>query len=44
MPPNDNFISRTIQSGVAAAGNFAGGVVDSAGRSVQGAGQGVGSR
>lgn len=44
MAPNDNFISRAVQNGVAAAGGFAGGIVDSAGRSVQGAGRGVGNR
>lgn len=43
MAPNDNFISRGIQSGVAAAGSFAGGVVDSAGKTVQSTGRGVGN-
>lgn len=43
MAPNDNFISRGIQSGVAAAGSFAGGVVDSAGKTVQNTGRGVGN-
>lgn len=43
MAPNDNFISRGIQSGVAAAGSFAGGVVDSAGKTVQNSGRGIGN-
>ena len=44
MTSNDNFISRAVQNGVASAGNFAGGIIDSAGRGVQGAGSGVGTR
>ena len=44
MAPNDNWISKTVQSGVASAGSMAGGVVDSAGKSVEGAGKGVGNR
>jgi len=44
MAPNDNFISKAVQDGVASAGSMAGGVVDSAGKSVTGAGQGVGKR
>lgn len=44
MPSNDNFISRTVQSGVATAGGYAGGVVDVAGKSVSGAGRNMGNR
>ena len=44
MAPNDNWISKTVQRGVASAGSMAGGVVDSAGKSVEGAGKGVGNR
>lgn len=44
MAPNDNFISRTVQNGVATAGGYAGGVVDAAGKSVSGAGRNVGNR
>lgn len=44
MAPNDNFISRGIQSGVSAVGGFAGGVVDSAGKTVQNSGRDVGNR
>lgn len=44
MAPNDNFISRAVNNGVATAGSYAGGVVDAAGKSVSGAGRGVGDR
>lgn len=44
MPPNDNPISRAVNSGIATAGNYAGGAVDAAGKSVSGAGRGVGKR
>lgn len=44
MSSNDNFISRTVQNGVATAGGYAGGVVDAAGKSVSGAGRNVGNR
>ena len=44
MASNDNFISRTVQNGVATAGGYAGGVVDAAGKSVSGAGRNVGNR
>lgn len=44
MAPNDNFISRTVQNGVATAGGYAGGVVDAAGKSVSGVGRNVGNR
>ena len=44
MSSNDNFISRAVQSGVATAGGYAGGVVDAAGKSVSGAGRNVGNR
>ncbi|KAL2054408.1 hypothetical protein ABVK25_005156 [Lepraria finkii] len=43
MASNDNFISRTVQNGVATAGGYAGGVVDAAGKSVSGAGRNVGN-
>lgn len=42
MASNDNFISKAVQNGVSSAGNYAGGVVDSAGKSVAGAGRGLG--
>lgn len=41
---NDNFISKAVSDGVSSAGNLAGGLVDSAGQSVSGAGRGVGDR
>ena len=44
MASNDNFISRTVQNGVAAAGGYAGGVFDAAGKSVSGAGRNFGNR
>lgn len=44
MAPNDNFISRAVNNGVATAGGYAGGAVDAAGKSVSGAGRGVGNR
>ena len=44
MAPNDNFISRAVQNGVATAGGYAGGVVDAAGKGVSGAGRNVGNR
>ena len=44
MAPNDNFIQRAVNNGVATAGDYAGGVVDAAGKGVSGAGRNVGSR
>ncbi len=44
MAPNDNFIQRAVNNGVATAGGYAGGVVDAAGKSVSGAGRNVGNR
>ena len=44
MSSNDNFISHAVQSGVATAGGYAGGVVDAVGKSVSGAGRNVGNR
>ncbi len=41
---NDNWVSKTAQSYVASAGSMAGNVVDSAGKTVEGAGRGVGQR
>lgn len=41
---DQGWISNTVQSGVSAAGGFAGGVVDSAGQTVTGAGRSVGER
>ena len=44
MAPSDNFIQRAVNNGVATAGDYAGGVVDAAGKSVSSTGQNVGSR
>lgn len=44
MAPNDNFIQRAVNNGVATAGGYAGGVVDAAGKGVSGAGRNVGNR
>jgi len=41
---NDNWVSKTAQSYVASAGSMAGNLVDSAGKTVEGAGRGVGQR
>lgn len=42
MPPNDSFISRKINAGVASAGNAAGSLVDGGGKSIQTSGRGLG--
>lgn len=44
MAPNENFIQRAVNNGVAIAGGYAGGVVDVVGKSVSGAGRNVGNR
>ena len=44
MAPNDNFIQRAVNNGVATAGDYAGGAVDAAGKSVSGAGRNMGNR
>lgn len=44
MAPNDNFIQRAVNDTVAGAGSYAGGIVDSAGKTVSGAGRNVGNR
>ena len=44
MAPNDNFIQRAVNNGVASAGNYAGSVVDAAGKGVSNAGRNAGNR
>ena len=44
MAPNDNFVQRAVNNGVATAGSYAGGVVDAAGKGVSSAGLSVGNR
>ena len=41
--PEQNFINRYVSNAIAGAGNLAGGIVDSAGKSVQGVGRNVGN-
>lgn len=42
MAPNDNFITRNINAGIASAGSAAGSLVDGGGKSIQTSGRGLG--
>ena len=42
MPPNENFITRNINAGIASAGGAAGSLIDGGGKSIQTSGRGLG--
>lgn len=44
MAPNDNFIQRAVNNGVATAGTYAGDAVNAAGKTVSAAGRNAGDR